>query len=254
MALILSSASVESGETIRAGHVTQSIKALTGTEAYDITISGSLKVIGPTNLTGSVGISNNLNVVGTLTTGELELTNLTVNGIADIATANIDAGIISASFTGSLLGTASYVTGSSIYGPFGSNSILTSSYALTSSYSLNALSASYAPSSPSIPTYRATINQTSNNPPVPLSGFIDTINVRWTYDSFGIYILEATGSITFTNGKTRVLLTNGLGGSPYFLNYQRINDTSIYITSNDINGTGLDDIIQNATIIVEIDY
>jgi hypothetical protein len=106
MALVLSSASIESGETIRAGHVTQSIKALTGTEAYDITISGSLKVIGPTNLTGSVGISNNLDVVGTLTTGELELTNLTVNGIADIATANIDAGNISASFTGSLLGTA----------------------------------------------------------------------------------------------------------------------------------------------------
>jgi hypothetical protein len=132
MALTLSSASISSGDTIKAAHVTQSVDAFTGAKEYDITISGSLTVIGITNITGSVGVSNDLDVEGTLTAGELELTNLTVNGIADIATANIDAGIISASFTGSLLGTASYVTGSSVYGPFGSNSVISASYAVTS--------------------------------------------------------------------------------------------------------------------------
>lgn len=35
-------------------------------------------------------------------------------------------------------GTASYVTGSNVYGPFGSNSILSSSYAVTASFALNA--------------------------------------------------------------------------------------------------------------------
>jgi hypothetical protein len=143
MALVLSSASISSGETIRAGHVTQSIKALTGAEAYDITISGSLTVIGSTNISGSVDISQSLTVGETLTVGELEITNLTVNGIADITTANIDSGIISASFTGSLLGTASYVTGSSVYGPNGSNSILTASFATTASFVRNALTASF---------------------------------------------------------------------------------------------------------------
>lgn len=134
MALTLSSVNIASGETIRAAHVTQSVDALTGAEAYDITISGSLTVIGPTNITGSVGILNDLDVIGTLTTGELELTNLTVNGIADIATANIDAGIISASFTGSLLGTASYALNA-----------ISSSFASSAS---RAISASWAPTAP----------------------------------------------------------------------------------------------------------
>ena len=143
MALVLSSASITTGQTIRSGHVTQSINALTGTEAYDITISGSLTVIGPTDITGSVGVSNDLDVVGTIFAGEVESVNLTLTGIADIVEANIDSGIISASFTGSLLGTASYVTGSSVFGPNGSNSILTASFASTASYILNAQTASY---------------------------------------------------------------------------------------------------------------
>jgi len=134
MALILSNTNIASGETIRASHVTQSIDALTGTKAYDITISGSLTVIGPTNITGSVGISDDLDVVGTLTTGELELTNLTVSGLANISNADISNG----NFTGSLLGTASYVTGSNVHGPFGSNSVISSSYSVTASHALNA--------------------------------------------------------------------------------------------------------------------
>ena len=51
MAKTLSSASIATSNTILAWHVTQSIDALTGTDAYDITISGSLQT------TGSVGIS-----------------------------------------------------------------------------------------------------------------------------------------------------------------------------------------------------
>jgi hypothetical protein len=53
-------------------------------------------------------------------------------------------------FTGSLQGTASFavtssfVTGSDVYGPFGSNSILSASFAVSASHAPNALTASYA--------------------------------------------------------------------------------------------------------------
>jgi|TARA_A100001515_G_scaffold140968_1_gene137312 hypothetical protein len=58
------SASIATGLTIEAGHVTQSADALTGTEAYDITISGSLDINNApiTNLTASGNISSSANV------------------------------------------------------------------------------------------------------------------------------------------------------------------------------------------------
>jgi len=46
------SASIATGLTIEAGHITQSADAFTGTEAYDIAISGSLTNTGPATLTG----------------------------------------------------------------------------------------------------------------------------------------------------------------------------------------------------------
>jgi hypothetical protein len=52
MAKKLISASIATAQTIEAGHVSQSVKAFTGTEAYDITISGSLTTTG-TNIMSS---------------------------------------------------------------------------------------------------------------------------------------------------------------------------------------------------------
>jgi len=60
MANTLSKTGITDNSTIRVWHVTQSIDAFTGTEAYDITLSGSLEIQGPTNLT--------LPVTGTLIT------------------------------------------------------------------------------------------------------------------------------------------------------------------------------------------
>ena len=53
MALTLSQTGIAQTQTINAWHVTQSVDAFTGTKAYDITISGSLTVIGPLNATAS---------------------------------------------------------------------------------------------------------------------------------------------------------------------------------------------------------
>ena len=50
MANILSKSGITDNSTIRTWHVTQSIDAFTNVEAYDITISGSLTIIGDLNL------------------------------------------------------------------------------------------------------------------------------------------------------------------------------------------------------------
>ena len=56
MAKILSNSGITTNDTIRAGHVTQSIDALTGTDAYDITISGSLTSTGNLINTGGYAL------------------------------------------------------------------------------------------------------------------------------------------------------------------------------------------------------
>ena len=46
MANILSKIGISSGSIVQVGHVTQSVDAFTGTQAYDITLSGSLTITG----------------------------------------------------------------------------------------------------------------------------------------------------------------------------------------------------------------
>ena len=53
MAKSLSKTGITTGNTVKAGHVTQSIDAFTGDEAYDVTISGSLVVTGSFVVSGS---------------------------------------------------------------------------------------------------------------------------------------------------------------------------------------------------------
>jgi hypothetical protein len=49
MANILSQAGIETTNTVEAWHVTQSIDAFTGVEAYDIIVSGSVDITGSLN-------------------------------------------------------------------------------------------------------------------------------------------------------------------------------------------------------------
>ena len=78
MAKTLSKINVETGEVVEAHHVSQSIDAFTGTEAYDITLSGSLTVTGSTSLdtlniqnlgTGSSTVFLGLDSLGNVVTG-----------------------------------------------------------------------------------------------------------------------------------------------------------------------------------------
>lgn len=53
------------GYTINSWHVSQSVDALTGAEAYDITISGSLDITGPVTITGSFNFIPGLSATST---------------------------------------------------------------------------------------------------------------------------------------------------------------------------------------------
>jgi hypothetical protein len=57
MANVLSKSNIANNNTIEAWQVSQSVDAFTGAYAYDITISGSLKVTGSTSLSGSVTVT-----------------------------------------------------------------------------------------------------------------------------------------------------------------------------------------------------
>ena len=53
MALNLSTTGIVDGQVITAAQITQSIDALTGTAAYDITVSGSFSLTGGTTGSGT---------------------------------------------------------------------------------------------------------------------------------------------------------------------------------------------------------
>ncbi len=155
MAKNLSLSGIQTGQAIEAKHVTQSIEAFTGAEAYDITVSGSLTVQGPVQ--GTDGTLNNFSSSYALTAsyalnggsggegsvGTLQqvmesgsITTLTITASAGISSSGA---IISPSFTGSLSGSALEAISSS-YALTASHAleVISSSYALTASHALNA--------------------------------------------------------------------------------------------------------------------
>ena len=98
MALNLSKSGIATNNAIKASHVTQSIDALTGTKAYNITISGSLNIDNApiTDLTASGGISASGDIIGndllvrdgrfTRGTAEIEIIGSTSEGIVGTQT------------------------------------------------------------------------------------------------------------------------------------------------------------------------
>ena len=74
MAKKLTQVGIETGNTVEAFHVTQSIDAFTGTEDYDISLSGSLNVTGSVSITGlDSTIQSNVLTINT-STGQLFFT------------------------------------------------------------------------------------------------------------------------------------------------------------------------------------
>ena len=106
MTKTLNKTGITTGNTVRAYHVTQSVDAFTGIDAYDITISGSLVVTGSQTTTGDATITGSLTVSGSQTgvTSAVEKINL---GKYSIKTLNShDAGFLG-QFGGQLIISAS---------------------------------------------------------------------------------------------------------------------------------------------------
>ena len=128
MAKNLSLSGIQTGDAIEAKHVSQSINALTGAEAYDITISGSLTVQGP--VTGTNGTLNNFSSSYALKS--------TTASYAENA-ANIE----SASYADSALSSSYAHTASYVLNAISSSHALSASFSQTASYVENAQTASY---------------------------------------------------------------------------------------------------------------
>ena len=78
MALTLSTSGITNSGTIQAAHVSQSIDALKGTHAYNLTPSGSFTFTGNTVFNGTVS-GNKSNII-TQTVAETDTATFTVNG------------------------------------------------------------------------------------------------------------------------------------------------------------------------------
>ena len=121
MAKQLSKQDIVTRKVVKPGHVSQSVDAFTGIEAYDITLSGSLTLTGSLAINGlSTSSQTNVLTVDT-TTGQLYYTASSAIGGGGGGFSN--TGSFTGSFTGSLNGTASYA-----------NNSLSASYATTASY------------------------------------------------------------------------------------------------------------------------
>jgi hypothetical protein len=125
MAKQLSKQDIVTRKVVKPGHVSQSVDAFTGIEAYDITISGSLTITGSVAINGLTDSAQSNVLTIDTTTGQLYYTASSAIGGGGGGFSNTGSftGSFIGSFTGSLQGTASYATNA-----------LSASYAATASY------------------------------------------------------------------------------------------------------------------------
>jgi trimeric autotransporter adhesin len=126
MAKILTKAGVTTGNTVEAFHVTQSIDAFTGIDAYDISLSGSFNMTGSIN--GEPGVTNPLTASYAITASYAD------NALSAINTPNA---VITASNTGND-DTIEFLKGGGGAFSVTVNNVVSSSYAVTASYAENA--------------------------------------------------------------------------------------------------------------------
>lgn len=220
---------------------------------HDLTIS-ALYFPSDINLEASFG---NINIRPTSTSGSVVITGslIVTNGI----TGSLSG---SASYAENA-GTASYVTGSDVYGPYGSNSILSSSYASSS------LSSSYAETATTSDTASfiagAISNNTNNYILTATGGGVINGESNLTFDGSTLtisgnttvtgdltvagtasfnnqtslliadrFILLASGSNTLTDGGI-IIASGGLSGSAFFLESTSTGTAGRFAVASDIH-------------------
>lgn len=169
------------------------------------------------------GLTANQVVIGGGTAGNLTTT--AINGTGTIvATTNASglthSGSFSGSFAGALTGTAataSFVTASNVFGPYGGNSVLSSSYAVTAAFALSAAGAATPFSLTNSTGITAFSFNGGSNQTVAVSGAstLGTNSItRWTGTAFTGSSLTDTG--TTITGISSIQLTgasSNLSGS-----------------------------------------
>lgn len=124
MAKTLSKTGIATDSTIEAFHISQSIDALTGDVAYDITVSGSFATTGSLGVLGNITNTGNLTTSGTITGTNIQSTaglaatgDMVISGSSTLGDAIADTLTIKGNITGSgNMTLASYVSGSTIIG------------------------------------------------------------------------------------------------------------------------------------------
>jgi hypothetical protein len=160
--------------------------------------------------------------------GTSNLTTTAINGTGNIVSTTGATGVsMSGSFSGSFQGnftgtatsasfasTASFITGSNVFGPHGSNSVLSSSFAISSSRAVTASYANVASSSFGTLTFGEGLNSGtyngSGNVTVTVSGSVDLTNnaiTKWnnTEGKFAVSSLTDTGTVV--SGVSSIQLT-----------------------------------------------
>ena len=168
MALTLSNSGISSGSVIRAAEISQSIDAFTGTEAYDITLSGSFQEYGPVIISGSVtasghvysdrffgagvfdpgagqsGFSSGQNLLNAFLDGptiaqqwQITRTDIMKNTFLREGLQVFEGANITGSLTASVVSSSGDIKGLTFTGVDGTTNNLTASYAITASHALN---------------------------------------------------------------------------------------------------------------------
>jgi hypothetical protein len=197
MAKILSQIPIETGNTIEAWHVTQSIDAFTGIEAYDISLSGSFNLTGSLTLSGlSTSPQSNVLTVNP-SNGNISYTSsndITVKTASTASYVNLNAGT---NITINKVGTAYYISGS---GGSTGDFVTTSSFnSFTSSYTTGSFTGSFTGNLTGTASY---VNLKAG-PNIIINQNGSTFAISGSTPSTGSFLTTASissNTITFTKG------------------------------------------------------
>ena len=153
--------------TVESWHVSQSVDAFTGADDYDITISGSLTVIGPVGSSGGF-------------TGSLQ-------GTSSWARNAITSSYILNAVSSSFASTASFVQN-----------------AQTASYVLNAVSSSFASTASFVNTLRQSVILTGS---LETTGSVTLRGLTTQSNSFLVTINNLTGQLAYTSSAAAIAAT-----------------------------------------------
>ena len=210
MAKKLTQVGIETGNTVEAFHVTQSINAFTGTEDYDISLSGSLNVTGSVSIIGLSDTAQSNVITINTSTGKLFFT----------ASSALDTTIDTSSFVTNSQ-TSSFVTTSQ-----------TGSYLISASSTLNNIHFTSSNGS----TFDITVDTGSSSG----GGGGASIDTGSFYNSSSIsYNTNGTNTITFNQGDNtteNVIINTGVAtwytASSTLFNIPQGNNVGVYINYN----------------------